>query len=105
MGPANFDGSAMLKSVAVMNMPAIMKRMEVTNPGAVTEQTAMMVMENMMELFESEGYEILSPLYHVKREGGAPTAEELAGRASAPHTREKSAPEALSMFDDIPKGK
>jgi small-conductance mechanosensitive channel len=64
-----------------------------------------MVMENMMELFESEGYEILSPLYHVKREGGAPTAEELAGRASAPHTREKSAPEALSMFDDIPNGK
>jgi small-conductance mechanosensitive channel len=60
------------------------------------------VMENMMELFNQEGYEILSPLFHVKREGSIPSREELEARDTAPEQEEKSAPEGLSMFDNLP---
>jgi len=59
------------------------------------------VMENMLEAFNEAGYEILSPMYHVKREGTVPSKEDLLSRNLIHRVEKEEAPETLSMFDSL----
>ena len=57
------------------------------------------VMEQMLLTFHRSGLEILSPLYHVKREESSPPPGELMDRADL--KVEESAVEGLHIFDQI----
>lgn len=59
------------------------------------------VMENMLEMFHQNGLEILSPLFHVKREGRDPTSEQLSGRTVLKKLFDDSSAQTLSMFDAV----
>lgn len=59
------------------------------------------VMESMLMIFHQEGLEILSPLYHVKREAKIPTSEELMDRVNSTSQPSKEDVSGLSMFDSI----
>lgn len=61
------------------------------------------VMESMLYAFHTEGLEILSPMYHVKREGVPPTDEELDNRTKHEEAAvgKESAAGGLTMFDNI----
>ncbi len=60
------------------------------------------VMEQMLLTFHKAGLEILSPLYHVRREGTAPPPGELMDRSDL--KAEESAAEGLHIFDQIDAG-
>ncbi len=60
------------------------------------------VMEQMLLTFHKSGLEILSPLYHVRREGSAPPPGELMDRSDL--KAEESAAEGLHIFDQIDAG-
>ncbi len=62
------------------------------------------VMESMLVIFHQEGLEILSPLYHVKRDGKSPTVEELSDRSTPPSEDNMEIASGLTMFDDIGNG-
>ncbi|MFO8050486.1 MAG: mechanosensitive ion channel [Thermoplasmatota archaeon] len=61
------------------------------------------VMESMLYAFHTEGLEILSPMFHVKREGAPPKDEELRCRTNNDESQgpEESAAEGLTIFDGI----
>ena len=59
------------------------------------------VMENMLDIFQSEGLEILSPLYHVKREGKTPSSDEIKNLTAEKKEDESTGAEGLSMFNSI----
>ncbi len=70
----------------------------------VTDPSNMMfvrsgVMENMMTMFHGEGLEILSPLYHVKREGTVPPSPH--GQDGESSREAQTISTGLSMFDTI----
>jgi hypothetical protein len=60
-------------------------------------------MESMLYAFHTEGLEILSPLFHVKRESDAPTEDELHTRTNHEEgvKENESAAEGLTMFDNL----
>ena len=60
------------------------------------------VMEQMLLTFHKAGLEILSPLYHVRRDGSVPPVGELMERAEL--KVEESAVEGLHIFDQIDAG-
>ncbi|MDG6225617.1 MAG: mechanosensitive ion channel [Candidatus Thermoplasmatota archaeon] len=62
------------------------------------------VMENMLDMFHQNGLEILSPLYHVKREGRDPTHEQLEARTQWTREQGDSSAQTLSMFDGLENG-
>lgn len=59
------------------------------------------VMESILEMFNQEGLEVLSPLYHIKREGTPPSGEELKARNDDKHDEMEIATNGFSMFDQI----
>jgi len=59
------------------------------------------IMESMLVIFHQEGLEILSPLFHVKREGKFPTRDELGMRSEPPSDSNNEDASGLTMFDDI----
>jgi small-conductance mechanosensitive channel len=59
------------------------------------------VMESMLTIFHQEGLEILSPLYHVKREASSPTREEIISRTETVKNEIVEDVSGLSMFDNI----
>ncbi|MGA1822652.1 MAG: carboxypeptidase regulatory-like domain-containing protein [Thermoplasmatota archaeon] len=59
------------------------------------------VMESILEVFNQEGLEVLSPLYHIKREGKTPTREEMNSRNEDLHNEVEVATEGFSMFDQL----
>jgi small-conductance mechanosensitive channel len=59
------------------------------------------VMESMLIIFHEEGLEILSPLYHVKRDGVNPTCDELSERSRPPSDNNREDVSGLSMFDSL----
>ena len=59
------------------------------------------IMESMLTIFHEEGLEILSPLYHVKRDENSPSCEELSERSTYHSDMEKEDASGLSMFDTL----
>jgi small-conductance mechanosensitive channel len=59
------------------------------------------VMESMLVIFHEEGLEILSPLYHVKRDGEIPDCDQLSARSTLPIEKNHEDVSGLSMFDGI----
>jgi small-conductance mechanosensitive channel len=72
-----------------------------TNKPETMMFTRSQVMESVARLFNQSGYEILSPLYHVKREATAPAKDELRRRWDETEAEGESSPEAFSMFDEL----
>ena len=62
------------------------------------------IMENMMDVFHSQGLEILSPLHHVRREDKKPGKEDLEKRVVSGDDLEEAALQGLSMFENIEGG-
>ncbi|MEA3557900.1 MAG: mechanosensitive ion channel family protein [Candidatus Thermoplasmatota archaeon] len=63
------------------------------------------VMESMLYAFHREGLEILSPMFHVKREGVPPTSDQLDSMTNYEEKKNIGEPaaEGLMMFDSIGK--
>lgn len=59
------------------------------------------VMESMLVIFHEEGLEILSPLYHVKRDGEIPDCDQLSERSLPTTEKNHEDVSGLSMFDNI----
>jgi small-conductance mechanosensitive channel len=59
------------------------------------------IMESMLTIFHEEGLEILSPFYHVKREGRIPSLEDLCERGVPRNESMHEDVSGLSMFDGI----
>ena len=108
-----------------------MKRSALTSPGVLKEPTPMVIvkeflnhavmyrlrayvdnpqnmlfirssiMESMLVIFHQEGLEILSPLFHIKREGDCPSSEILLRRSIVEKEIDDTAATGLTMFDSL----